>query len=166
MKTVIFLTIITTLLLSGCAGFAKDTDSSSLAQTAVTTAGSTTENFTIPSRETFAELPDEQVNSLDYVMSAADEAFPKESRDIKRYYGYMGEELVEGGKCFVFAVYGQTGEGQEQIATIAITEDNTRAYILDEASQKYTLLKVFTDKMTLDEYSWSFPEATDAEDLV
>lgn len=163
MKTVIFLTIFTTILLSGCASSANNDNA---AQTlAVTTVGSTTENFCIPSRETFAELPDEQVNSLDLVMNAADEAFPKESRDIKRYYGYIGEESVEKSLCFVFAVYTQTNEGQSQIATIAITEDNTKAYILDETTQEYKLLKTFSDKKTLDEFSWSFREVTGSEDI-
>ena len=137
MKRVIFLTLTLALSLTSCAGIANDDNSRS---TEATTA--MTKNYTIPSRETFAELPEEQVNSLDYVIEAVDNKYPKES-GIKRYYGYMGEEVVDGSKCFVFGVYDQSSEGQAQIATAAVTEDNTKVYALDDASQEYALIKTF-----------------------
>lgn len=159
MKRVIFLTFSLAMILSSCASIANDSDSRTTQTTAMT------QNYTIPSRETFAELPEEQVSTLDYAIEAVDNKFPKES-GIKRYYGYMGEETVDGGRCFVFGVYDQSAEGQAQIATAAVSEDNSKVYVLDEASHQYSLIKTFSEKKVPDEYSWVLPEPTSAEDSV
>ena len=127
----------------------------------ITTNEMTTESYTIPSRETFAEIPAEAEVSLDRVIKTVDKTFPKAKKSVKRYYGYLGEQLVDGTQSYVYAIYDSTDEGQNIVATAAVTNDNNRVYILDEDSEQYWLLDEYAPERVTVQYSWTETEIVD-----
>lgn len=168
-KIVIMTAICCILLLTGCGS--KKTKDIKKTETTVqtittddmTTDGQTTEVFVIPPRETFAEIPGEAVQSFDYAVKTIDKTFPKKKKSTKRYYGYLGEEQIEGELSHVFAVYDSNGEKQSSVATTAVTADCSKVYALDENSGHYWLIERYEPVRPLAEFSWTVTAAPDDE---
>lgn len=127
----------------------------------VTTDGHTTETFSIPSRETFAEIPAEAEQSFDCVIKTIDKTFPKAKKSTKRYYGYMGEQQVDGTLSYVFAIYDSKEGVQTPVATAAVTADNSRVYALDEDSEQFWLLEQYEPATEKAEFSWTVTAPVD-----
>ena len=123
----------------------------------------TTEKFTIPSREAFDEIPAEAEVSFDRVIKTVDKNFPKAKKSVKRYYGYLGEQQVDGTDSYVFAIYDSTEDGQSMVATAAVTNDNNRVYILNEDSAQFWLLEQYSPERVPVEYSWTVTAVADSE---
>jgi hypothetical protein len=126
----------------------------------ITTDVQITADFSIPSREAFAEIPEGTEGFFDRVIQAIDKNFPKEKKDVKRYYGYLGEQQVDGTQCYVFAVYDEKDGEQKPVKTAAITSDGSRVYALNEESSQFWLLEQYSDRVPVD-YSWTFTREPD-----
>ena len=169
MKKFIMLTVICcALLASGCGKKSEKKIEKAEPAMAVTTAnedvttdGQTTESFTIPPRETFAEIPAEVEPSFDRVIKTIDKNFPKKKKSTKRFYGYLGEQQVDGTLSYVFAIYDSKGESSTKVATAAVTADNSRVYVLDEDSEQFWLLDRYAPADDRAEFSWTVTAAPD-----
>lgn len=169
MKKILLMTAICCLLLMAGCGSKKTNDIRSLGAAAdmvadkTTTDGETVESFVIPSYETFAEMPADAVPSFDQAVKTVDKTFPKKKKSTKRYYGYLGEEQIEGELSYVFAVYDSNGDKQSTVATAAVTADCSKVYALDETSGQYWLIERYEPEKPLAEFSWTVtasPEET------
>lgn len=159
-----------TLMISGCGSNnskqAEKNSSKSSATTSaedITTSEETIESFTIPSRDTFAEIPDEAELSFDRVVNTIDKTFPKAKKNVKRYYGYMGEQPVDGTPSYVFAIYDRTDDADVLVATAAVTADNSRVYALDTDSTQFWLIEQYQPEKSMAEFSRTVTAAPDAE---
>ena len=166
-KIVIMTAICCVLLLTGC-GSKKTKDVQKIETSAqtisvedMTTDGQTTEDFVIPPRETFAEIPGDAEQSFDYVVKTIDKNFPKAKKSVKRYYGYLGEEQVEGELSYVFAVYDSANGSNSTVATAAVTADCSKVYALDENSGHYWLIEKYEPVRKPAEFSWTVTSAED-----
>ncbi len=112
------------------------------------------------SHEGFAEIPNDAEDPFDRVIRSIDKNFPKEKKNVKRYYGYLGEKQVDGTLCYVFAVYDEKDGEQQAVTTAAITSDSSRVYALNAESGQFWLLEQFSDRVPVD-YSWTFTKAPD-----
>lgn len=121
----------------------------------ITTDGETAEGIAIPPRETFAEIPEEAELSFDRVVSTIDRTFPKAKKSVKRYYGYLGEQTVDGTPAYLFAIYDSNEGINVQVATAAVTADNNRVYALDPDSTQFWLLEQYQTGKSLADHSWT-----------
>lgn len=167
MKRIIALltAIFTAAAMCSCGSSGKsDSDSSKKSETttAVTTVAEeevTTETFTLPSKETFAQIPDEAAESFDYVIEAVKKSHPTEVKGSTRLYGYLGEEDVNDSKCYLFAVYDKKKDVHTEVATVAVTEDSSELYVYNSETLTYVPLEVPEDENVKPEYHWAESDA-------
>jgi hypothetical protein len=167
MKKMIVLTAVCmALMLCGCgskgsAEKKEDVTALTTADEMMTSDGHTTENFSIPPRETFAEVPAEAEQSFDSVIQIIDKTFPKAKKSVKRYYGYLGEQQVDGTLSYVFAIYDSVEGVHTPVVTAAVTADNSRVYALDEDSEQFWLIEELTPVKEKAEFSWTVTASPD-----
>lgn len=126
----------------------------------ITTDMLTTDGLTISAHETYAEIPAEAERSFDRVISSIDKNFPKAGKSVKRYYGYLGEQQIDGTLCYVFEVFDSDDGDRELVMTAAITSDDSRVYAYNEETSTFWLLEQYSDKAKT-EYSWSITKDAD-----
>ena len=126
----------------------------------ITTDMMTTDGLTITSHETFAQIPAEAEKSFDRVIKSIDKNFPKSSKSDKRFYGYLGEQQIDGTVCYVFEVFDSKDGERELVMTAAITSDNSRVYAYNEETSAFWLLEQYSDKVKAD-YSWTMTKDPD-----
>ena len=126
----------------------------------ITTDMMTTDGLTITSHETFAQIPSEAEKSFDRVIKSIDKNFPKSSKSDKRFYGYLGEQQIDGTVCYVFEVFDSKDGERELVMTAAITSDNSRVYAYNEETSAFWLLEQYSDKVKAD-YSWTMTKDAD-----
>lgn len=120
----------------------------------------TTDGLTVSSHGTFAVIPAEAEKSFDRVIKSVDKNFPKAGKDVKRYYGYLGEQKIDGTKCYIFEVFDDSDCDRELVMTAAITSDNSRVYAFNEETSQFWLLEQYSDKVKAD-YSWTITKDAD-----
>lgn len=165
MKKIVIMTAICCLLLMTSCGSkkTKDIEKTKAVEQEASVEEDTTESFSIPPRETFAEIPIEAEKSFDYVVQTIDKTFPKAKKSVKRYYGYMGEDQVEGKLSYVFAVYDSSNGNNSSVATAAVTADGSMVYALDENSGHYWLIDKFEPEKKFTDFSWTITTTLEDE---
>ncbi len=164
-KMILLTTVCMALMMCGCGS--KGTEGKTEVKTVtakdevLTTDGHTTEKFTIPPRETFAEIPAEAEQSFDSVVQIIDKNYPKAKKSAKRYYGYMGEQQVDGTLSYVFAIYDSVEGENTPVVTAAVTADNSRVYALDEESEQFRLIEQLEPAKVKADFSWTVTAAPD-----
>ena len=96
---------------------------------------------------------------IDRVIKSIDKNFPKADSD-KRFYGYLGEQQIDGTECYVFEVFDSSDGERELVMVAAITFDNSRVYVLNEETSQFWLLEQYSDKVKVD-YSWTMTKDPD-----
>lgn len=148
---------------SACGKSAEKTeDNVNLANTAVTTTESVEVEAveepeavsSLPDKSTLEKIPDEAVDSFDYVVETIKVIYPQQE-DSKRLYGYMGVETVNNKDCYVFVIYDQANDVHTKVATIAIETDSDKMYSLDEENNSYSELDVPDDSSSQTEEEWA-----------
>lgn len=157
MKKIVLMTAICCLLLmAGCGSTkSKDMENKGAASQEISADDMNAEGFDIPPRETFAKIPGGAEQSFDYVVKTIDKNFPKAENSVKRYYGYLGEEEVDGALSYIFAVYDSADGSHSAVATAAVTADCSKVYALDENSGQYWLIEKYEPAQKPAEYSWT-----------
>ena len=125
----------------------------------ITSDAMTTDGLTVSAHETFAEIPAKAERSFDRVIKSIDKNFPKADSD-KRFYGYLGEQQIDGTECYVFEVFDSSDGERELVMVAAITFDNSRVYVLNEETSQFWLLEQYSDKVKVD-YSWTMTKDPD-----
>lgn len=155
MKKIVLMTAICCLLLTAGCGSTKTKDEEKASSQKVSADDITTESFDIPPRETFAEIPSGAEQSFDCVVKTIDKNYPKAEKSVKRYYGYLGEEEVDGALSYIFAVYDSADGSHSTVATAAVTADCSRVYALDENSGQFWLIEKYEPAQKPAEFSWT-----------
>lgn len=139
-KTICLTMLCFALMLSGCAESGKG-EEKQLTTAAQAEAAAEVENYVIPPRETFAEIPAEAEKAFDHVIKTIDRTYPKPEGDVKRYFGYTGEEIVDGSQCYVFAIYDSAEEINRKVVTAAVSHDCGKVFGFDDDSGSYHLIE-------------------------
>ncbi len=167
--TVLIMTLCAAAVMCSCSNSTeKDSSSkgSAASENAVTEApeeSASTETFTLPSRETFAQLPAEAEESFDYVIQAVKKSHPSEEKGSKRLYGYLGVEEINDCSCYLFAVYDEKKDVHTEVATVAVTEDSSELYIYNSDTLTYEVLEVPEGEDDTEEYHWAEDSSCDTE---
>lgn len=140
----------------------KTEDNVNLANTAVTTAESVEDEnekesetvSSLPDKNTLEKIPDEAVESFDYVVETAKVIYPQHEGS-KRLYGYMGVEAVNNRDCYVFVIYDQADDLNTKVASIAIETDSDKMYSLDKETNSYSELEVPDESSSEAEEKWA-----------
>ena len=104
--------------------------------------------------ETFEKLPDEAVDSFNYVAEAVKELFDNEGGSWM--YGYKGTGTIEGSPCYIFAIYSYKDEVHTKLGTVATSVDSNDLYVLDETTGEYVKAQLSDD--STEELSWAETE--------
>ena len=104
--------------------------------------------------ETFEKLPDEAVDSFNYVAEAVKELFDDEGGSWM--YGYKGMGTIEGSPCYIFAIYSYKDEVHTKLGTVATSVDSNDLYVLDETTGEYVKAQLSDD--STEELSWAETE--------
>lgn len=140
MRKVVCMTVLCfALMLAGCAE-SGDTAEKKLTTAARADAAAAVQEV-IPPRETFAEIPEGAEEAFDHIISIIDKTYPKPEGNVKRYFGYTGEETVEGSRCYVFAVYDSVDEPGSKVVTAAVSDDCGKVFGFDDDSGSYRLIE-------------------------
>lgn len=158
--TVIITALFTAAVMCSCGSVESEKKSSNKSpkNNVVTTAPEeegSTETFTLPSRETFAKVPDEASQSFDYVIKSVKKSYPVSEKGATRLYGYLGEENINECKCYIFAVYDKQKDVHTEVATVAVTEDSSEIYVYNDELSVYETLEAPDDDDSVVEYNWA-----------
>ncbi|MDE6149022.1 MAG: hypothetical protein K2F81_02870 [Ruminococcus sp.] len=104
---------------------------------------SLSEFITEVSKENFIEIPNEAIESFNYVSEASKVIFNDISG--KWMYGYKGIQKINGKNCHVFTIYSETADQRIKAGTLAKSNTSTDLFILDNATGKYKST-IFSDK--------------------
>lgn len=104
---------------------------------------SLSEFITEISKENFIEIPNDAMDSFNYVSKASKVIY----NDIagKRMYGYKGIQKVNGKDCHIFTVYSEIGDERIKAGSLAKYIKGNDLYILDSTTGKYSNA-IFSDK--------------------
>lgn len=166
--TAIIIALSAAALMCSCGSVDSDKKSAEKAEKSdvVTTAPddeAVTETFTLPSRETFAKVPDEAAQSFDYVIKSVKKSYPVSEKGATRLYGYLGEEDINECKCYIFAVYDKNDDVHTEVATVAVTEDSSEIYVYNNELSVYEALETPEDDSTDSEYHWAEDDSSSEE---
>lgn len=166
--TAIIIAICAAAVMCSCGSVNSDKKSSEKAEKSdvVTVAPddeAVTETFTLPSRETFAKVPDEAAQSFDYVIKSVKKSYPVSEKGSTRLYGYLGEEDINECKCYIFAVYDKKKDVHTEVATVAVTEDSSEIYVYNNELSVYEALETPEDDSTDSEYHWAEDNSSSEE---
>lgn len=164
----IVIALSTAAVMCSCGNVNSDKKSSGKTEKAeaVTTAPddeAVTETFTLPSRETFAKVPDEASQSFDYVIKSVKKSYPVTEKGATRLYGYLGEEDINECKCYIFAVYDKKEDVHTEVATVAVTEDSSEIYVYNNELSVYETLETSEEDSAVSEYHWADGETSSEE---
>ncbi len=167
--TAIIIALSTAAVLCSCGSVDSNKNSAEKAEKSevVTTAPNddiVTETFTLPSRETFAKVPDEASQSFDYVIRSVKKTYPVTEKGATRLYGYLGEEDINECKCYIFAVYDKKEDVHTEVATVAVTEDSSEIYVYNSELSVYESLETSENDSSSNEYHWA-ETANTSEDV-
>lgn len=101
------------------------------------------------SRENYKEIPNEAMESFNYVSDASKVIF----KDVqgKWMYGYKGIQKICDEDCHVFTIYSETDETSSKVGTLAKSLKTDSLYILDISTGKFTKSDLIIDN----ENSWA-----------
>lgn len=94
--------------------------------------------------EVFDKLPDEAVESFDYVAEKSKVLFPEADGDWM--YGYKGTSRIGKSDCYIFAVYTYSDDVHTKLGTVAKNIKNDDIYVLNETTGEYTKTELSDDK--------------------
>ncbi len=164
MRSIVLLAVTAAVALASCGGSTGSKTQAAKQTSAVTTDAETssasTETFTIPERDTFAEIPEGAEQSFDMVMDAVNKSYPNDEKGSHRLYGYMGEEQIDEEKCYIFAVYDRKKDVHTEVATAAVNEDSSKVYVYNEDTMTYQLLDIPEEP---EETTWACTTVPEAE---
>ncbi len=141
MRKILYVTVFCfALMLAGCA------ESGNSSEKELTTAQTAevdilAESHVIPPREAFAEIPAEAEQAFDHVIKTIDKSYPKSDGGVRRYFGYTGEEIIDGAKCYVFTIYDSSEEAVSKVVTAAVSDDCVKVFGMDDDSGIYRLIE-------------------------
>lgn len=125
----------------------------------------TTETFTLPSKETFAQIPEDAEQSFDVVIKAVKASYPAENKT-KRLYGYLGEEEVNDCQCYIFAVYDKNKDVHTEVATVAASVDGSSIFVYNAETLTYDVLDIPEDTSSAKtEYHWAEDSSSYVDDV-
>lgn len=104
--------------------------------------------------ETFEKLPDESVDSLNFVADAVKELFDNDGGDWM--YGYKGTGAINNSQCYIFAVYTYKDDVHVKLGTVAKTVYGSDLYVLDELTGEYVKAQLPDDSSN--ELAWAETE--------
>lgn len=104
--------------------------------------------------ETFEKLPDEAVDSFNYVADAVKELFDNEGGDWM--YGYKGTGKIDNSQCYIFAVYTYKDDVHIKLGTVAKTVYGSDLYVLNETTGEYEKTQLPDDSSS--ESTWAETE--------
>ena len=149
--------IISTAAFAGCGNDnSGKNENTNLANTDVNITESSTEKeaeSSLPDKTEFEKIPDEAVDSFDYMVEATKKIYIQETS--KRFYGYIGTEIVENDECYVFELYDVEDSLNEKVATVAVSKNAETIYVYNERSEEYSVLEVPEDSSSQTESQWS-----------
>lgn len=149
--------IISTAAFAGCGNDnSGKNENTNLANTDVNITESSTEKeaeSSLPDKTEFEKIPDEAVDSFDYMVEATKKIYIQETS--KRFYGYIGTETVENDECYVFELYDVEDSLNEKVATVAVSKNAETIYVYNERSEEYSVLEVPEDSSSQTESQWS-----------
>ncbi|MGN0594497.1 MAG: hypothetical protein ACI4I6_05015 [Hominimerdicola sp.] len=165
--------IISSAVFTGCGNQNSDNNgnNANLANTDINTVSEVDdeeEESSLPDKTSFEKIPDEAVESFDFMVESTKKIYIQETS--KRLYGYVGSDIVNGIECYIFELYDVEEKVNEKVASVAVTKNAEKIYVFDEITQKYTELKIPEDSSSLTESQWcdevtaSFAEYLSDED--
>lgn len=103
--------------------------------------------------EVFDKIPDEAVESFNYVTEQAKVLFPE--ADGEWMYGYKGTSKIGKAECYIFAVYTYKDEIHTKVGTVAKNIKNDDIYVLNETTGEYSKSELSDEKGQM---SWAETE--------
>lgn len=99
--------------------------------------------------EVFDKLPDEAIDSFNFVADKAKDIFPEAEGEWM--YGYKGVQNIGKTPCYVFVVYTYADKTHVKEGTIAKSRNSDELFVLDEVSGEYTSVSLAQEENT----SWA-----------
>lgn len=93
--------------------------------------------------EVFDKLPDEAVDSFNYVTEQSKKIFA--NADGEWMYGYKGTSKIGKDECYVFVVYTYKDKTHVKEGTIAKNSKNNDLYVLNETTGEYVKSEIPDD---------------------
>lgn len=90
--------------------------------------------------ETFEQLPNEAINSFNYVTDCAKKLYPDAQGEWM--YGYKGVSKVGKSNCYVFALYTYKDKTHTKVGTVAKSIKGDIIYMQNELTGSYSQVEI------------------------
>lgn len=93
--------------------------------------------------EAFEKLPDEAVDSFNFVADSVKELFVNDGGEWM--YGYKGTGKINNSGCYIFAVYTYKDDIHTKLGTVAKDISSNDLFVLNEATGEYVKAELSED---------------------
>lgn len=173
MKKALVLSILAAAVMTftGCNGKVQSTvdKNTNLANTNVASSADSSSadktESSLPDKSTFEKIPDEAVDSFNYVINASKKLYP-ETESGKRLYGYIGDKVVNKSDCYIFVIYDVMDNVNTKVATLAKSKATSLLYVLNDETGKYNEVTISEDDSSSElTFDWASSHVDDSSTL-